>query len=441
MTKRTKFFTDAPDDKRTNLAIPLIRGVTIFLIGLIVGWFVLGWVLFPVRYTNVYPNELHPEVVNDYLLMTAESYAATGDLRTAAKRLKYWEPEELASMFNDLANSIETTHPAGAAYLRILAQDLHLSSAPAPAAAPPAPRDFKILWLLLFLVIALIVLAALIKIAQRVGVLGTRPQPQSTSSQPGPQASPSSLDEPEASVTPPAPPLAIPAVADTAEAESLFDEEEITEPEDLDSVAMIPDEFPEEEPFFSPGETPPTPPEPAVDEPFPDGPLPEVETPEALPAPSPVEPVVVDEEELADTASPLTPQVFRFDGTPAYNTIAAIELNDEYLGEYGLSAGKTAPDNPNLVLTLEVWLFDKSDTQTVEAALVPAVVARDPALKMRYVGEDVRVMPLQNGEIILLETAELRLEGRVRRVEFGPATSDGVPVVNYAEIEMLGRRK
>jgi hypothetical protein len=53
----------------------------------------------------------------------------------------------------------------------------------------------------------------------------------------------------------------------------------------------------------------------------------------------------------------------------------------------------------------------------------------------------MNVFPLKEGQIFLLETAELRLEGRVRRVQFGATTSDGVPVIESAEIEMLGRRK
>jgi hypothetical protein len=438
MTKRTKFFNDTHRYPRTSISNPLIRGAAIFLIGLIIGWFVLGWAVFPVRYTNVYPNELRPEVLNDYLLMTAESYAATGDLRTAAKRLKYWEPEDLAVMFNDLAISIETANPAGAAYLRILAQDLHLSSIPTSSTTPPPARNFEILWLLLFLIIALVVLAALIKIAQRMGVLGPQPAPQfAPSSQPAQPAPPVEQHaRPEADQ--PAAPLAIPAIAEIGDDDDDFYEEEDEGVLDvLDAEDFAPEDLGEQETIFAPEETPPMPPTNEIDET-----ANEKEQPESEPLPPQPPLTDTDEDNLpTDEETPFATRVFRFDGTSSYNTIAAIEMNDEYLGEYGLSAGQTAPDNSNLALTLEVWLFDKSDTQTVEAALVPAVVANDPSLRARYVDEDVTVIPLQTGQIILLETAELRLEGRIRRVEFGPATSDGVPVVNYAEIEMLGRRK
>ncbi len=171
-----------------------------------------------------------------------------------------------------------------------------------------------------------------------------------------------------------------------------------------------------------------------------------METPETISAPPPPPPIPDEVEspaldELDKEEEQQAPQVLRFDGDPTYNAIIAIEPNDDYLGEYGLSVGKTAPNNPNLALTLEVWLFDKSDTQTTEIALTPAVITADPDLKARYIPENTPVLPLREGQAISLETAELRLDGRVRRVKFGAATSDGVPVIESAEIELLGRRK
>ncbi len=375
MTKTKNHIDNARAMSQAYLSRPFWRTAAIFAIGLVVGWFIFGWVLFPVRYTNVWPNELHPEAVNDYLLMTAESYAATGDLRTAAKRLRYWEPEELSTMIGDLTQSLQATDPTDAAYLQKLSQNLNLASTP-PRQKPPSNQGRSFGWLLA-LVLGLGVLAALIYMAERFGWIGRREQPQPAQASPPPAA---------------AAPLQTPAQQEVLI--PLVDGEEgdvndaIDHPEPIAVSAPAP---PEEE--------------------------------ESLPSP--------------DVES----HILRFDGDPAFNTIVAIESDDEYLGEYGLSAGQTAPANPNLVVSLDVWLFDKSDTQTTDVALVPPVVAADPDLQNRYTRENMTLLPLKEGQIILLQTAELRLEGRVRRVQYGAVTSDGVPVIESAEIEMVGRRR
>ena len=452
MTKRTDFFKDSNFFSKDRPVNPFWRNAAIFAIGLLVGWLVFGWLLFPVKYTQVYPNELHPDALNDYLLMTAEGYATTHDLRTAGKRLRYWDdPNVLGPMLNDLAQSIETTNPAGAAYLQVLARDLHLPATPtAPVSSRPTTGPspgFNFLWLLIPL-LALAVLAGLIVIAQRFGLLNQRATPIETLDKLPPErpADDDSLEAPYAVL---ATDEHEPEDADdwtpaTTEETEIIESPEIAEPDEtpLPPDDAYPDFQPDEEIDFPESES-----EPDISEPDETEADIEPETPENISAPPPPLPdevesadmdaLEMDEEEEEEHA----PQVLRFNGDPVYNTIIAIELNDDYLGEYGLSVGQTAPNNPNLALTLEVWLFDKSDTQTTEIALTPPVIAADPDLKARYVPDDTPVIPLSEGQTISLETAELRLEGRVRRVKFGAATSDGVPVIESAEIELLGRRK
>ncbi len=471
MTKRTDFFKKSNFFSQDRPISPVWRGAAIFAIGLLVGWLVFGWLLFPVKYTQVYPNELHSDALNDYLLMAAESYGATHDLRTAGKRLRYWDdPNVLGPMLNDLAQSIETSNPADAAYLHVLARDLHLPATPAaPSASHPAAsssRSFSFLWLLIPL-LALGVLAALIFIAQRFGLLNQRSAPVESFA--GPPPADAAPQDAVYTDIPPQRPHDFDS-PDASYAAMTGKEPESEETVDWTPPVIVETDIIEAPEIMAPDETPPPPddfdfPEEeasdfAVEEPAPD--IDETEeiqdvtedvtetdiepeSPETISAPPPPIPDEVESAELdteLDEENELpSPQVLRFDGDPAYNTIIAIEPNDDYLGEYGLSVGKTAPNNPNLALTLEVWLFDKSDTQTTEIALTPPVIVTDPDLKARYVAEDAPVLPLREGQAISLETAELRLDGRVRRVKFGAATSDGVPVIESAEIELLGRRK
>ncbi len=426
MTKRTDYFRNARSLASDRALSPLWRNAIFFTLGLLLGWLVLGWLIFPVKYTQAYPNDLQPEALNSYLLMTAESYAATHNLRDAGKRLRYWDDENtLGPMLYDLARSVETTNPADAAYLRVLARDLHLPATPAPRPAKSSGGKWRFsFWWLLAPLAGLIVLTGIIVIARRLGWLKQRVlQPEVIDK--APEYS-NQANDPE-DIDYAAPPAARPVhshpdelrpedaawTTPAEEEEALFDEEHETLPEKEqgDDAEM---EGGDED-----GADKATAPEISDNAPFP--------TPEPYPA--------------KDDLLMWQPHVLRFDGDPAYNKIIAIEQGDDYLGEYGLEAKKTAPNNPNLTITLELWLFDKSDTQTTDAALAAPVVAADPALKTRYVKDNMPIIPLRQGERISLQTAELQLEGRVRRVKFGATTSDGVPVIEMAEIEFLGKRR
>ena len=444
MTKRSRYIHEVRPFARERISF--WQGAAIFIIGLVVGWFVLGWVLFPATSNDIYPNDLHPSAVNDYLLMTAESYAATGDLRAAAKRLHYWEPEQLSAMLNALAQSVEIEQPADASYLRLLSHDLHLPDVTATAVSKQASTSSRIsfLWLLVPL-LALVVFIGLVLLAQKLGWLEQNSFDQPTESvahneienesteKPAPVVATHQSDdvtiEPE-SISALEPDIMPPMTSDEIEEKLNYDidgEDALYAEEDADFIDAEIAEFVSDEPAVPlPAERPVEPDFASTesDSAF----FPDETSPESLQP--------VDEQ-----TSPAQMQILRFDGDPAYNTIIAIEDGDVYLGEYGLSAGQTAPNNHNMVLTLEVWLFDKSDTQTTDVALASPVVVNDPDLKSRYVKENVSVLPLQEGQIILLETAELRLEGRVRRVKYGGTTTDGVPVIEEAEIELSGKRK
>lgn len=57
------------------------------LLGLILG-LLIGWVVWPVQWTNGTPEVLRPDLQQDYLRMTIESFNRTGDLDAAVRR---WE--------------------------------------------------------------------------------------------------------------------------------------------------------------------------------------------------------------------------------------------------------------------------------------------------------------------------------------------------------------
>lgn len=66
----------------------LLVAVAAFLIGLLIGWLLLGWVIFPVSYTNAYLRDLRPEHQELYLRAVAEAYELNGDPNLARQRLQ-----------------------------------------------------------------------------------------------------------------------------------------------------------------------------------------------------------------------------------------------------------------------------------------------------------------------------------------------------------------
>ncbi|MBC7261771.1 MAG: hypothetical protein H5T63_07125, partial [Chloroflexi bacterium] len=78
-----------------------------FVLGLVIGLVVLGWWLWPVKWTNADPSDLRPSHKETYLQMIAESYALTGNTEVARSRLEALkgpgqDDADLSAMLSDL---------------------------------------------------------------------------------------------------------------------------------------------------------------------------------------------------------------------------------------------------------------------------------------------------------------------------------------------------
>lgn len=91
----------------------------------------------------------------------------------------------------------------------------------------------------------------------------------------------------------------------------------------------------------------------------------------------------------------------------------------EFLGECGVGISETiGVGDPKKVTAFEVWLFDKNDIQTVTKVLMSAHAFADEATHQRLAakGEPVQA---DAGREMVLETATLRLTGRVVDMSYG----------------------
>ncbi|MDW8268883.1 MAG: hypothetical protein RMN24_06925 [Anaerolineae bacterium] len=377
---------------------PTLTYVLVFVVGLLIGLVVLGWVVFPVRWTQALPADLRVEYRDDYLRLVAESYALTGDLDAAVRRLEFWPPADMVTLLGRLSLEAEAQGDMTTALrLRRLAEDAYAArtrraqptvSPPTAEEAAPATTPTLTLTLLLLVLAALVVLGFLLLIARAIGVW-----PRSV-----PVTAPVETEPEEAEVVWEEEETPVPPASDVeAEEEevALADEEEVEE-------ATLP-------PWTTPAEARPT------------------VRAEPGPSPSPA---------VAPVFTPPAAKILRFEGDPAYNETHSISDNQVYLGEYGMGVGQTNPHHPERVYSLEVWLFDKGDINTVTAILLHPDIYADEELRQQAAGPHEAV-PLQPGATIHLRTRRLRLDGRVRRVEFGPTGPDGTPI-RLAEVEMFG---
>ncbi len=153
--------------------------------------------------------------------------------------------------------------------------------------------------------------------------------------------------------------------------------------------------------------------------------------------------VVETDTELGE---PITTKVSIYTPGRAYDDSFAIEdANDTFLGEMGASVAKRIGDNQ--VAAVEVWLFDKEDfVRTLNKIFVSEHGFNDPAtraeLENKVENPATDIIQISEGAEAVMETDQLRVRARVKRVEYG---SDGsMPSNSYfdgLQIELAAWQK
>lgn len=136
-----------------RLAVPLI--VSGLVVGILVG-LLLGWWVWPVQWYDMDPSDLRLEHQADYVILTGDSLAVTGDIEAASRRLA--ELTDGDTTWHQVANLVEKTaaereaqgDQATALRLRRMAQATGLPLATASEFDPRAGADGPsvLLWVL-----------------------------------------------------------------------------------------------------------------------------------------------------------------------------------------------------------------------------------------------------------------------------------------------------
>jgi hypothetical protein len=124
---------------REYIKNPLIMAGLGFLLGLIIGFPILGWGLFPVQWTDAEPRHLRQDLRVDYMRMAIQSYGVNPDQKTALERFKSLGPDAM-SILDSLSTdpSLATKDIAG--FRGIVISSGGAASLPAGTGLPGQPN-------------------------------------------------------------------------------------------------------------------------------------------------------------------------------------------------------------------------------------------------------------------------------------------------------------
>jgi len=443
---------------RESLPFMLITLVVGILLGLL-----LGWQVWPVTWYDTDPSDLRAEHQADYVLMTADSLAQTGNAGLARARLGQLQDEDttweqVANLVERVAVERENAGDAGSAVLvRRMAQTLQMPPASAAQFQEPQARirfsDRPLLVPIVAVLLAALVTMALWQIYTRSvrGSVAASPPARTTPApearyQPMATVSRPSMTRPAMATSPVYPP--VPAAQTWQEAAQDEDEEEEQEERlEAQPTILASDISAEEEEADATG--------PAIPTTIP-GELPEEEM---------IELVDLDDEDLEEVdeeeeqtiypaaaqpeaaASELPPDalgLWEADytyGIDDFDCNFTIETPDqEFLGECGVGAVNfEAGEGPQKVDAFEIWLFDKGDIRTVRQILVSEYAYNDAALSAKL-AEKGDVIMAQPGTIITLETLSLMVTATIQGFAYLQDEEKGNAYFERLRVEMVAER-
>jgi hypothetical protein len=412
-----------------------------FFLGLFIGWFVIGWGLWPVTYKNSLPQDLRAAEQQEYLRLAAESFAANGDLALARQRLATWPEDDLQAALLTLEERLQSENPLQASQVQLLTGALALPTtvegtgdvpaveapaggAPAGGALEPSTEVSELLqtacktalWVLLVLggILGILYLWRRWQAssqASQPAIEGTAPAP--VARQAGQEAFPEVVEtyegESERTVIGPTwrqdtGQLAGEAVVyqevETFEDETFEDEVELEETdEDLAgpvtdagvTVTGVGRQFPRPEAA-------------------------------AVAAGAAVAGAATAGAAAAASTGAMT-KVGEYRaqyelGTADYDEAFDIfDANGAYIGQCGLGLVDPVGASHDQAAALQVWMWDTNDSETKVKVLISEGAHRDAALRDRLGGEH-EVIPIREGTPFELRSFNLLLKGVVEKIEY-----------------------
>lgn len=376
--------------------------LVVFVAGMLVGLFVLGWGLFPVKWTNANLRDLREGAQNNYLAAVADSYAAGGNFDLAQQRLKEWTPAEARTRLDKLAARYGAE---GRIQQAQNVQSLADAVQAAPAAAPPIAtptittgiiqRNSSLLTLLCLLLGVLVIGAGLGLLAW---VIVARLQQ----------------------------PAAIPAGA-------------LPTIEPLPTGNVIDGEIIG---AYSADAEPPSRLTATTTSYRPPPPIPDTVSTLQEPALPVAAPASLAHEMPASTTLVPGKRLAEFDavyhqGDTDYDEAFVVdgEAGAGYRGECGMGIASALDSDSTQATALEVWLFDKSDIHTVTTVLISDHAQGNPALHERL-AEKGDILPIAPNQIFTIQAKTLALKAEVTSVTYAEGAGEPRSVFEYVTIHL-----
>lgn len=335
-----------------------------FAVGLLIGWFGIGWGLWPVQWENTDPVDLRQQAREEYLVLVATDYALTRDATTAFQRLASWP--SLAALDRDVRQLADFYIAQGQAELaqRLLqlADGLPLPTGELPAQEPQGTdlaRVFR--GIIVAAVVIGLVAVAILLLRQRRPALATsgasiRSRVRRGFSSKGREGR-VRFEEDDDSLEDAEPRQAARERPHTAASTSALEKME----------AIVPR-------LFRRGESKP--------------------------------------KATWELEARYTGQGMEYD-----QTFTLDDANGAYFGECGVGAASHHGSDPRQVNGLEVWLFDKSDIHTVAKVLVTEWAYQDEALMEELAARGEPVLA-QQGATFALDGHTLHATVTVEDVQY-----------------------
>ena len=447
----------------------------------------LAWQVWPVSWHDTDPSDLRLEHQIDYVIMTADSLAVTGNADVAARRLLELADddvtiEEIAALVEQVAAEHEVTgDEASALRIRRLAQVTNL---PEPADSYRPPRRRAVFapgsWAMIVLLALFATLGALAWLMMRLRStlpVGIEPDTGGHPNSARPEAirpapagagdwvermrsriesrrqSPAE-SEPYRPPSPPEPEPVISIRPADDETSRLWDEPD--EPDAEDDWEYAEDEVFDEadESAFIGDDLAPGSAEDGIAPIQAREPEDQIESLEDEQAILDIVSRTLAARQAATEERPAPPPRQEADaevlgafeaeyhfGDDDFDCAFTIETPDgEFLGECGIGISDIlAADDAQRVTAFEVWLFDKSDVRTETRVLASEFAFNDEDTNARLSAKG-DLVPAETGAVILLETLSLQLTATIRRVEY---LSDGQTpngVFSFLNIDLVVER-
>ena len=74
------------ENTSNRLLSPLVVGIVAFIVGVLFGWMILGWYVWPVQWTDAGPQDLYQQARAEYVRMAIEAYGTNKDAILAKAR-------------------------------------------------------------------------------------------------------------------------------------------------------------------------------------------------------------------------------------------------------------------------------------------------------------------------------------------------------------------